>query len=175
MLVNMEISTYEEWNKEEIEDLRRLAKTHPDVVQYSLDQYPDFDRQRAKLLVRFPYAVVATGFYYEHDYACRWCWQNISPEDGNCSAWQSEYPACPLVLATEYTAQGTWMDKNGKILPWERKRYTNPGNHVHEGQWSFFWLGKTDYDYGYGEYYFRDESDRENFLVALSTFQTGKD
>jgi hypothetical protein len=150
----MELSTYEAWDEEERQDQERLAATHPDYVQDSVDD------QRAELLLRFPYTVVATGIYPEHDYARRWCWQNISPENGPCDAWQSEYPACPLVLAAQPREQETW----------KRKRHTDPGNHEHEGEWSFLWLGKTDYDFGYGEYCFGNESDRGKFLAAFPAF-----
>lgn len=171
----MEISTYEAWEEEERQDQQLLAITHPDYVQHSVDQQHSLDNQRNELLVRFPNTVIATGFYPEHDYASLWCWQNISPENGPCNAWHSEYPACPLVLATEHIERGTWKDKSGKDLSWERKRYTNPGNHGHEGIWSFLWLGKTNYDYGYGEFCFRNESDRESFLAAFSTFTWSED
>jgi hypothetical protein len=55
-------------------------------------------------------------------------------------------------------------------VTWERKRYANPGEHSHEGRWTFLWLGKTDYDFGYGKYCFADEADCFTFLAAFSTF-----
>jgi hypothetical protein len=60
-------------------------------------------------------------------------------------------------------------------VSWETKQYTNPGDHEHEGEWSFLWIGKTGYDYGYGEYCFENERDRDSFLAAFSTFTWSED
>jgi hypothetical protein len=166
----MDISTYETWQEEERRAIGALAVTRPEYVQHEVDHQREQNKQRDELLVRFSYSVVATGIYPEHDYACRWCWQNISPADGWCIDWYSEYPTCPLVMETEHMERGTRTDKSGEVLSCEWKRYANPGEHRHEGQWSFLWLGKTGYDYGYGEYCFTREGDRVNFLAALPTF-----
>lgn len=166
----METSTYGAWQEEERRDQQQLTLTDSEYVQHYIDHQRELNQQRSLLLVRFPYSVVATGIYPEHDYACRWCWQNIGPEDGPCSAWHSEYPGCPLVLETERVERVTGTDKSGNVVTWERKEYANPGEHRHEGPWSFLWLGKTGYDFGYGEYCFADEADRANFIAAFPTF-----
>ena len=171
----MEISTYKAWEEEEKQRLEQLALTHPAVAQDGINRHRTFDLEREKLLVQFPFTVVATGEYPEHDYARRWCWQNISPENGRCATVHGDYPACPLVLATERTEQVNWRDKSGNDHSCERKRYTEPGNHEHTGEWSFLWLGKTGYDYGYGEFCFRNERDLENFLVVFPTFIWSED
>jgi hypothetical protein len=75
----MEISTYEEWQEEERRDLQNLTLTDSEYLQYHLDHQWELNQRRSQLLIRFPYSVVATGFYPEHDYAGRWCWQNIGP------------------------------------------------------------------------------------------------
>jgi hypothetical protein len=93
-----------------------------------------------------------------------------SARDGLCSACHSEYPGCPLVLATERIERVTETDKNGNEVTWLRKDYTDPGAHSHEGAWSFLWLGKTGYDFGYGEYCFANEADHARFMAAFSTF-----
>lgn len=144
----MDISTYEEWQKEE---------------GYEPNS------ERSELLARFPYTVVATGYYPEHDYACRWCWQNIGPADGPCRDF-GEYPGCPLVLETKRVERGVSLDSNGKEYAWKRTRYTNPGDHRHEGEWTFLWIDKVDYDYGYGEYFFAKEADRARFISAFPSF-----
>ena len=126
------------------------------------------------MLVNFPFSTVLKGYYPEHDFAIRWCWQNISPANGTCSDYHSEYPACPLVLETSYLERGTLKDKTGKEAAWETVRYENPGEHRHEGVWCSIWLGKTGYDYGFQEYCFLNDHDRKRFLSAFSTFTFGE-
>ena len=163
----MAISTYESWLELERQQQQRDAITAPQYLQYSIDSQRELDQQRNELLVRFPYSVVAEGSWFEHDYASRWCWQNIGAEDGPCTDWHSEYPACPLVLETKRLEQVTRTDKSDTVMV---KKYANPGEHQHEGKWIYLWFGKTGYNYGYGEYYFANEGDCANFITAFPTF-----
>jgi hypothetical protein len=143
-------------------------------VYANLEWQLEMDQERVKMLANYPYSTVLEGYYPEHDYAIRWCWQNISPPNGTCSDWHSEYPACPLVLATAYVEQGVLRPKDGTETPWERVSYKDPGKHEHDGAWSSLWLGKTDYDYGFREYGFVNQADRERFLSAFPTFTFGE-
>ena len=161
----MEISTYEAWLKEDRRDRERLAATHPEYVQSRLDTQRELDRDRHELLTAFPYSVVAEGISTEHDFAAHWCWQHLGPMHGCCIGAYTEYPACPLVLATEYYERVVYQGRE-----WVEKRYLHPVAHEHQGVWTYLWFGKTDYDYGYGEYFFSAELDCGRFVSAFPTF-----
>jgi hypothetical protein len=173
----MEISTYEAWMEWIVEDRQyRLSthpnyvKNHPDYLKRHMERYHALDQKRDKLLVEFPHSVVAEGEYSEHDYAMRWCWQNISPEHGRCKNFHSEYPACPLVLATEHLETGMRKDQDGVEKECEWKAFRDPGEHKHEGRWISMWLGKTGREYGFNHYFFAYESDYRLFLSVFPTF-----
>jgi len=93
-----------------------------------------------------------------------------------CHESSSEYPGCPLVLATEYIQTGWYLTNTGKRVYWSNKAYIEEKvpKHSHEGTWIAFWLGKTGYDYGLSEYYFQNESDRDRFLAATPIFTLGE-
>ncbi len=175
----MDISTYEAWKEVQLQDLHEIAARfpdHPEYTQSRIDNQHSRDEKRRVLLARFPFAVTAEGEYSEFSYAIRWGWHNFGPQDGPCLfEWQSDYLGCPLILVTETVTRGTWTDKSGKISPYVRKNYTAPAAHEHDGEWSFFWFRKTVYDYGFGEFYFGNESDRANFLSAFPTFTWSED
>jgi hypothetical protein len=118
----------------------------------------------------FPHIVVLEGVYPEHDFAQRWAWQNFGPQDGKCQDHYSEYPGCPLVLETKQVVTGS--DHQGNA--WSENVYKDPGEHSHEGKWKTFWLGKTGYDYGFCEYCFKDEADKDKFFAAWETFGLGE-
>ena len=168
------ITTFQEWYEDEKERYERVKKTHPQYYdRYSKDLIEKV-MNRNKIHKDFNYKVVLKGFFPEHDFASRWCWLNIGPCDGKCVEQHSEYPGCPLVLATETIVKGSYKDKNGIEHQWERKDYKAPGEHFHEGVWRGNWLGKTGYDYGYGEFCFKNESDMERFIAAVPTFNFGE-
>lgn len=95
-------------------------------------------------LASFPHAVLLQVAYPELDYANRWCWQQFGPADGECQDASSEYPSC-----------------------------NHPGQHSHDGKWVTHWLAKTDYDFGYNEWYFAHAEDRERFLEFVPHIQWG--
>ena len=151
----MEISTYEAWLEWMVQDRERRAfvhanyvQNHPEYLQSHLERQDALERKHEELL-QPSYTVITEGEYSEHDYACRWCWQHISPKHGQMQQLQSEYPACSLVLETEYIEQGTIQDKDGTEKPVKWKAYQDPGEHTHQGVWTSLWLGKTGYDYGF--------------------------
>jgi hypothetical protein len=87
-----------------------------------------------------------------------------------CEEHLSYYPGCSIILSTAYTEKITCVDKDGNTKEWEDVCYKEEEEqHGHEGIWTFFWLGKTNYDYGFGEYYFQKESDRDRFLEVICT------
>ena len=70
----------------------------------------DFDKclttreeKRNVIKSKFPFTVVLYGAYISHDFAVRWCWRNFGPIDGKCDERGSEFPGCPLVVATCYS------------------------------------------------------------------------
>lgn len=124
---------------------------------------------------KFPFTVITEGSYPENDFACRWCWQQFGPMDvEKCGDHESEYPACPLVLATKpYVEKHSYTDKDGKLHEYDFHT-RDPGEHSHEGTWTVVWLGKTGYDYGFSEHYFKNEADRDKFIEAVPSFNLGE-
>ncbi|MCW3098623.1 MAG: hypothetical protein JWL77_4241 [Chthonomonadaceae bacterium] len=173
----MELSSYEDWMEWTVQDRERRAaahatyvQIHPDYLKRRLERHDALNRKWSELLVDFPYSVVAEGDCSEQDYAGRWCWLNISPESGRCNNYHSTYPACPLVLATEFIEQGVGKDIYGTERTREWKAYRDPGEHRHEGDWKSLWLGKSGHDYGFNVFFFAKQSDHDQFLTAFPTF-----
>src|SRR5690242_17382595 len=121
----MKISTYDTWLKLESEYRRRMAKHYPKYADPEWE--PESEQRRMGLHVNFPFSAVLEGYYPEHDYALRWCWQNFGPAHGRCCEWHSEYPGCPLVLATAAMETGNIKDQARSEQAWERLRYSDPG------------------------------------------------
>ena len=96
-------------------------------------------------LTRFPYSVMLQVAYPELDFANRWCWQHFGPPHGECLQFQSEYCACDV----------------------EPK-------HCHMGVWTEFWFAKTDYNFGFNEWYFMEKSHFERFLASVPSINWGE-
>lgn len=173
---NIHVSTFEAFFKSE--DWRRnwIATNRPVEELAAHDKrMADRETKRNAFKVNFPFAVIMEGAYPEHDYVSRWCWQNIGSCDGECHEGEhSEYTGCPVVLATEHVVTGWYNTKDGKRVDWEDVAYNDVEDHSHVGNWCSLWLGKTGYDYGFTEYYFQTESDRDRFLAAAPTFNLGE-
>lgn len=161
----MEMTTYDAWLAENTRERERRIANYPDLVQGHIEDQQERDQERRDLLAVFPYSVVAEGFYSEHDYATRWCWQHISPKNGLCDSYQSDYLALSSVLETEFLEHTFYRGNE-----WFHKRYWEPAEHAHQGEWAYLWFGKTDYDYGFGEYYFAQDTDRAKFVEAFPAF-----
>lgn len=126
-------------------------------------------------LKKFPYTAIVEGCYPESDYSARWCWKQFGPmHTDECTESYSEYPGCPLVQATEYLHHYTYKNHDGNMKEDSEKCYKQPEKHGHEGNWTIVWLGKTGYDYGFTEYYFLSELDRNDFAEAVSSFGLGE-
>lgn len=164
---------FEEFFKSE--DWRRnwiSTNRPPEEVVAHDKRMSDRQEKRDRLKEEFPYTAILEGCYPEHDFVYRWCWQNIGPHHGLCQEGESsQYVGCPIVLATKHTVTGWYPDKNGNRVDWEEEAYQDVEEHSHVGNWCYLWLGKTGYDYGYAEYYFKSESDRDRFLAAIPVFQ----
>jgi hypothetical protein len=100
---------------------------------------------RDKMLARFPYSVVLKVSFPELDFADRWCWQEFGPRDGECPRSPCEYPVC---------------------------KRTDP--HFHTGKWTSNWITKTDYDFGFNEWYFAEPADRDAFVANVDNINWGE-
>ncbi len=122
-----------------------LASEYPDSVPDSAAAVHEERTNQNLRLQRFPFSVVLQVSYPELDFANRWCWQAFGPASGQCLDNQSQYPSCKLA---------------------------HP--HEHEGAWSTHWLAKTDYDFGYNEWSFAQEEDRDRFLQFVPEIHWGE-
>lgn len=100
---------------------------------------------RNEILKRFPYSVMLKVSYPELDFANRWCWAKFGPSDGECSQAQSEYRVC-----------------------------FESGPHEHSGIWTSRWFEKTDYDFGFNEWYFSSIAARDKFVEVLDEINWGE-
>lgn len=171
----MKLSTYEKWYEDEIDRREWILKHHPDQIKSQDDVEARHREKRERFRKEFPFTAVVEGHYPETDNASRWCWRNISPPHGPCLyEHYSEYPGCPLVLATEYIQEGSYLDNQGVTHTWAQKCYKEVEPHEHEGSWTSLWLGKTGYDYGFMEFYFKNEADRDAFVRAVPEIDLGE-
>jgi hypothetical protein len=101
--------------------------------------------ERNQRLSRFPHSVMLKVSFAELDFANRWCWQNFGPCDGECLERYSEYRAC---------------------------NRSEPHSHV--GKWTWHWFVKTDYNFGFNEWYFAESVDRDLFLASVDQINWGE-
>lgn len=177
MIEKIHISTFEAFNK--VEDWRRswAVINRPEDVSVHDKRMLDQHLKRNEFRKKFPFSVILEGVYPEHDFVNRWCWQNIGPmQCEECQEIHSEYPGCPLILATEYMRTDWFFTKGDHRKYRSYKAYISEKvpEHGHDGTWLAYWLGKTGYDYGFGEYYFQNELDRDKFLAAIPIFSLGE-
>jgi hypothetical protein len=130
--------------------------SHRTIVPSSFEEYLASDgdsveeraaqeADRNERLSRFPYSVMLKVSFPELDFANRWCWQNFGPSDGECTQRYSEYRVCDL---------------------------TEPHSHV--GKWTSHWFVKTDYDFGFNEWYFAESADRDLFVANADKINWGE-
>lgn len=101
--------------------------------------------ERGLLLLRFPFAVMLEVAYPEVDIANRWCWKTFGPKFSPCYQFQSSYPCC--------------LDES---------------MHEHQGVWCTYWFAKSDYDFGFNEWYFRDRQHHDMFLCFVPLIHWGE-
>lgn len=126
--------------------------THRTLVLSSIESYlacgndsPEDIRERDELLLRFPYTVMLEVAFPELDFINRWCWLHFGPMDGECLEKYSEYRSC---------AEDT--------------------PHQHTGKWTSHWFVKTEYDFGFNEWHFSEEADRDLLLTSLPDMNWGE-
>ena len=100
---------------------------------------------RNKLLSHFPYAVMLALSFAELDFANRWCWQQFGSPRGECFDTQSEYPMCDIQMP-----------------------------HCHSGTWAHEWFLKTEYNFGFNEWYFTSASQLQQFLDFVPHLSWGE-
>ncbi len=164
------LSSFEEMKTKKVDWCERTNR--PLELERLHQSFHATEEQRLLLRTVFPFAVVLEGAYPEHDFVERWCWRSFGPPNRLvCYDHTSEYPACPLVLATEKVETNSHLDKDGKKWEHSYKSYQEVEKHSHEGIWTTKWLSKSGYDYGYNEYYFEREQDYKKFTEAIPMFQ----
>ena len=112
---------------------------------YSPDVQAEEERERRGRLSRFTYSVTLQVSFQEVDFANRWCWRHFGPSDGDCLERQSDYPACGI-----------------------------PEPHSHTGKWMWYWLAKTDYNFGFCERHFSELTERDCFLASVDKISWGE-
>lgn len=102
--------------------------------------------ERQTILADYPYSVMLQVAVPELDYANRWCWNQFGPAAGECTLQKgSEYAAC------------------AEVKP-----------HAHNGSWLVRFLAKTNYNYGFAEWYFVDEPSANSFLSFVPRITWGE-
>lgn len=167
------LASYEEWIEHEREHRESVEKRNPESIAPMLSVVEKKESTRRSLMERFPYSAVLEGYEPYHDFASRWLWANVSPCDGKCHDYYSEYPACPVVLATKTLRDYQYTTKDGRVVKGKAPEYHDPGEHSHEGNWAGMCLTKSGYDCFYIEYFFQSEQDRERFIAAVPSFRDG--
>ena len=122
-----------------------LEAEYPHVKEELATARAEEIQERTARMELFPYAVLLQVACAEKDFANRWCWQQFGPSDGQCLESYSEYPACTIT-----------------------------GKHEHKGIWATYWLAKTSYNFGYNEWYFASEADRDRFVGFLPQLNWGE-
>lgn len=170
-------ASYDEYLKDEQWRRDWIAANRPEKELADHDKrMEEKQKKRDDLRSRFPYAVVLEGSYPEFDYVSRWCWQNIGEMDcEKCYESYSEFPGCPLILGGEKKKKTvSHTTSEGKLVSWEEEYYDVP-EHSHTGEWTYYWLGKTGYDYGFGEFFFKNQADLDRFLAVVPTIDPWRD
>ncbi len=109
----------------------------------------------------FPHTTLVSWIYQDMDVAEDWCCETFGP---------------PLIIdhiqedLLRETAEIFGSPINIEHIKYEtsitcrEKRSTNAS-----GKWATLWLGKTDYDFGYQQFFFKDPADKEAFENFLKT------
>jgi hypothetical protein len=130
--------------------------THQTVVLSDIRDYLrcecDREDERAEQLElrnqrrsRFPHVVILQVAFPELDFINRWCWLHFGPRDGECTQKHSEYRVCD----TE-------------------------DSHAHDGTWTDHWFVKTEYDFGFNEWYFANRREYDSFIQHIPSFNWGE-
>lgn len=165
--MQLTVTTDAAWQEDVACRRKWVAERNPEHLA-AVDQVnADHESRRKALHERFPHVVIVDGLFPMHDLATRWLYQHVSPPDGPCGDHYSEFPCCPLVLATAKQVHRSYPNKDGTKTEYTETVYDKPEDHSHEGVWQGFFLGKTGYDSGPADYCFLNEADKDKFVAAL--------
>ena len=122
--------------------------------------------EREGKLKEFPCALMFEMAWETDEELRKWCWDNIGLYDcESCSDSVYFTPGCPVIL--DLIAKTPKIDDNEKY--WEGIEDAHDAiEHGFQGIWTSLSFGKTGYDYGFIEYYFKNESDKEKVLSAIT-------
>ena len=109
------------------------------------DERNEQRRLRDQRLLRFPHAMMLEVAFPELDCVNRWCWTNFGPRDGDCAQKYSEYRVCDIDVP-----------------------------HSHAGVWTDYWFTKTDYNFGFNEWYFADRLHYDQFVKNIPNINWGE-
>ena len=109
------------------------------------EEQADQQTERKERVRSFPFAVMLELAFPERDFADRWCWEQFGSARGECLQSYSEYPSCTMNVP-----------------------------HCHMGSWINHWFVKTDYDFGFSEWYFSERVDYELFLEFVPSIDWGE-
>ncbi len=130
--------------------------THQTAILSNFEAYLDYEdfspeerdeeiADRNTRLLLFPNAVMLQVAYPELDFANRWCWNQFGTADGECSQKDSDYRICDV---------------------------DQP--HSHFGLWTTHWFAKSEYDFGFNEWYFAERHHYDRFLAFLPDLNWGE-
>lgn len=105
----------------------------------------DDSAERMRRLCQFPHAAMLQMAIPEMDFASRLCWQKFGPADGECDQLHSEYRVCD-----------------------------DDRPHSHIGSWTKTFFVKTDYNFGFCEWYFAAKSPFDQFCESLNDISWGE-
>lgn len=111
----------------------------------SLEERAEQHELRNECLLRSPHAVMLQVAYPELDFINRWCWLQFGPRDGECTQHDSEYRVCDA-----------------------------DDSHAHDGIWTDRWFTKTEYTFGFNEWYFANKPDHDTFIQHIPSFNWGE-
>lgn len=153
----MRLGNFEEWCVNHTEWLKTQKFNLSDIV--SNKHLTEEEKENRKSIHdKFPHIVTVQGDYGYFDLAEAWLWDNFGPSDGKCLDYCSEYPRCPLAFP---------LDEEGFS--------SKPEPHSHEGVWTMHWLRKTGYDYGFGDFCFKDLESKEKFIGQVAVYTKKED
>ncbi len=126
--------------------------TYRTVILSSFEKLRNFEpgknddySERERRLQSFPFAVMLQMSFPEIDYTTRLCWQKFGSAHGECTQHYSEYPVCKIT-----------------------------DEHCHIGRWAKEFFVKTEYDFGFCEWYFAMQTDYEEFGRCIPEINWGE-
>lgn len=129
------------------------------------EHYSVIIQEREERLKTFPYFIMFEMAWETDEELSKWCWDNIGLYDcKSCNEMAWFTPGCPLML--DLIKNTPKNDDNEKY--WEEIQKAHDDiEHGYEGNWATLSFGKTGYDYGFIEYYFKNEVDKEKVLAEI--------